>query len=294
MKNSFLLVFMVLHGALLAQDSYQGKFAYGATSGWCKLAHFDLAGNGIHNSVIVDARINYVRTSERGFSANARLFMREGSSNLGKWSYDISGTEIGNYLTFRKINDTTYELFGKSQGNYGHISIELSITKEAVLIVDIPGTIVRVNDPGIYQDVPKIGNTAVVSGNVGIGTTAPDSKLAVNGDIHAQEVKVDLVGWPDYVLKEGYDLPSLKEVEQHIREKGHLINIPSATEVEENGIQLGEMNKLLLEKIEELTLYTIHQEEKLTEKEMQIMVLRDELKALKDRLSTIEKHILEK
>ncbi|KAB5483650.1 hypothetical protein [Flagellimonas hadalis] len=100
-------------------------------------------------------------------------------------------------------------------------------------------------------------------GDVGIGTSAPDAKLAVNGNIHAKEVKVDLFGWPDYVFKKGYNLPTLEEVEMHIKEKGHLINIPSAKEVEENGIVLGEMNKLLLEKIEELVLYTLNQEEKI-------------------------------
>jgi len=95
------------------------------------------------------------------------------------------------------------------------------------------------------------------NGNVGIGTTNPGTyKLAVNGNIRAKEIKVE-TGWADYVFKPDYELPTLAEVEQHIKEKGHLINIPSAKAVAKNGIQLGEMNKLLLQKIEELTLYVI-------------------------------------
>ncbi|MFS4454732.1 hypothetical protein [Maribacter sp. 2304DJ31-5] len=278
MKNAFLLIFMVSYGLLLGQDSYQGKFSFGTTSGWCKLAHFDLAGNGSHNSVIIDAHINYVRTSEKGYSANAKLILREGSSNLGKWNYNISGTEIGDYLRFKKINDTTYELFGKSQGYYGHISIELSVTKEATLIIDIPNTITLVTDPDIYQDVPKTGDFGFFSTKVGIGTTSPDAKLAVKGNIHAEEVKVDLsVPGPDYVFKEGYDLKSLGEVQNYIKENGHLPNIPSAKEMEKNGVQLGVMNMKLLEKIEELILYTIQQERRLKIQEQRLYELEKSL-----------------
>ncbi|MEM9361249.1 MAG: hypothetical protein AAGA43_01385 [Bacteroidota bacterium] len=108
----------------------------------------------------------------------------------------------------------------------------------------------------IVADAPKmyIGHT----GKVGIGTISPDSKLTVKGNIHAEEVKVDLsVPGPDYVFKEGYELKPLEEVQNHIKEHGHLPNIPSAKDMEENGIQLGEMNMKLLEKIEELTLYIL-------------------------------------
>ncbi|UGU17908.1 tail fiber protein [Sinomicrobium kalidii] len=95
------------------------------------------------------------------------------------------------------------------------------------------------------------------NGNVGIGTASPDAKLAVNGIVHSKEVKVDLNGWSDFVFKKEYNLPTLEEVEQHIKEKGHLKDIPGAEEVRENGIYLGEMDAKLLQKIEELTLYVI-------------------------------------
>ncbi|MEK6152013.1 hypothetical protein WIW50_02070 [Flavobacteriaceae bacterium 3-367] len=99
------------------------------------------------------------------------------------------------------------------------------------------------------------------NGRIGIGTSAPDSKLTVKGKIHAEEVKVDLsVPGPDYVFKDDYDLRTLEETQQYIKEHGHLPNIPSAEEMEENGMELGLMNMKLLEKIEELTLYLLQQD----------------------------------
>ncbi|MFV1883186.1 MAG: hypothetical protein ACMZ7B_01655 [Balneola sp.] len=97
--------------------------------------------------------------------------------------------------------------------------------------------------------------------NVGIGVTDPAHKLDVSGTIHSEEVIVDLnVEGPDYVFEEDYALPSLSEIEAFIKANKHLPEIPSAKEMEENGIILGEMNMLLLKKIEELTLHAIAQE----------------------------------
>jgi len=101
-----------------------------------------------------------------------------------------------------------------------------------------------------------------LNGNLGIGTADTQGfKLGVNGKIIAEEVKVATYNnWSDFVFDKAYHLPTLQEVEQHIQEKGHLKDIPSAEEVKKNGFYLGEMDSKLLQKIEELTLYIIQQE----------------------------------
>ena len=105
------------------------------------------------------------------------------------------------------------------------------------------------------------------SGNVGIGTTNPDQKLTVKGKIHAEEVIIDLnVPVADYVFAENYPLMPLHKVEQFVKINNHLPEIPSATEVKEKGLSLGEMQNKLLQKIEELTLYVIEQQ-KINEKQ---------------------------
>lgn len=113
------------------------------------------------------------------------------------------------------------------------------------------------------------------SGNVGIGTANPNNRLDVNGTIHSKEVKVDMIGWSDFVFKKEYNLPTLEEVEKHIAEKGHLENIPSEEEVLKNGINVGEMNSKLLQKIEELTLYVIELKKENEIAKMRIKKLED-------------------
>lgn len=106
-------------------------------------------------------------------------------------------------------------------------------------------------------------------GNVGIGTTSPDSKLTVNGKIHAREVIIDEDFLADYVFEPSYNLRPLCEVEEYVNTHRHLPEIPSAANVKANGLNLGEMQNLLLQKIEELTLYAIEQQKQIDElKEM--------------------------
>ncbi len=116
------------------------------------------------------------------------------------------------------------------------------------------------------------------NGNVIIGTPGiqPDYNLTVDGKILAEEIKIqNSVQWYDFVFDEGYDLPKLSDLEGFIKQNKHLPDVPTATEVAENGINLGEMNGILLKKVEELTLYVIEQQKAFEKQQEEI----DELKA---------------
>jgi len=92
-----------------------------------------------------------------------------------------------------------------------------------------------------------------------------DYMLSVDGKIAAREcIIIDGIGeWADFVFDDDYDLMPLADVESSIREKKHLPGVPSATDVKENGVNIGQMQVKLLQKVEELTLYVIEQEKKI-------------------------------
>jgi len=164
---------------------------------------------------------------------------------------DLQGPQIRSYLTFASGNDSRMGL---------------------VLSSYLKG----------YMD-----ELFLTDGNVGIGKANPTNKLDVNGTIHSKEVKVDMLGWtwPDFVFKKEYNLPTLAEVEKHINEKGHLENIPSEEEVLKNGINLGEMNAKLLQKIEELTLYMIEMKKENIQMKNKQSELENTITQLKNKIN---------
>ncbi len=105
-------------------------------------------------------------------------------------------------------------------------------------------------------------NKIVSTSNVGIGTTTPNYLLDVNGTIRANEIIVNS-GSADFVFAEDYNLRSLSEVQQFIQEHKHLPEIQSAEQMEKNGVSVNELQIQLLQKIEELTLYILQQEERI-------------------------------
>ena len=119
------------------------------------------------------------------------------------------------------------------------------------------------------------------TGNVGIGTTNPTEKLSVNGKIRAKEIIVETAGWSDFVFADDYKLTSLADVEAAIKTTKHLPGVPSAQEVAEKGVSVGNMQALLLAKIEELTLHQIAQEKRLSAQDQRIQSLETENAQLK-------------
>lgn len=142
---------------------------------------------------------------------------------------------------------------------------------------------------GVSGNIITRGGNVILAANgndlVGIGSTRIPAgfKLAVQGKIIAEDVKVlPAANWPDYVFLPDYELLPLPKLEQHIREKGHLPGIPSAQELAgQGGFEVGEMQRRLLEKVEELSLYVIRLNQKLEVLEKQNCVLVQKTKPRK-------------
>lgn len=114
------------------------------------------------------------------------------------------------------------------------------------------------------------------NGFIGIGLTNPNFNLEVNGSIKGTTLHTSTQSWSDFVFEKNYKLLTLEEVEQHINKNGHLPEIPSEADVTENGINLGEMDAKLLQKIEELTLYVIEQNKQIQELRKEVLALKNE------------------
>lgn len=128
------------------------------------------------------------------------------------------------------------------------------------------------NDGSSYHDY----FTIATNGNVGIGTSLPGAKLDVCGTIRAKEVNVDLNGTcpPDFVFRNNYKLMDLDSLEKFIQKNEHLPEIASEKEMIENGVNIKEMQMMLLQKVEELTLYIIQQNKKIEQQSKELQILK--------------------
>jgi len=126
----------------------------------------------------------------------------------------------------------------------------------------------------ILPNWTRNGANIYYSGNVGIGCDNPSVKLAVNGKIQATEVEIKSAPCSDYVFEKGYKLTSLSDLEKFVTTNKHLPEVPSAKEFEEKGYSVGQMDDMLLRKVEELTLYMLELKKENSELKNKIEMLK--------------------
>ena len=229
---------------------------------WNKLVLCDLDGNievaGHPANQNEESLISYI-LSNKGVNGQPHRWKMMTASYAGYKGVKSNGYEIWEYPADVSQDDCCKRRFAiqTCRGESSH----------SCVIIGPKGGL-NIGYPSYYEATDL--NDLSVNGNVGIGTSDTlGYKLAVNGTIRAKEVKVESE-WADFVFKKDYNLPTLEEVEQHIEEKGTLPGVPSEKEVKANGVNLAETNVLLLQKIEELTLYIIQQEKRMEVMEAKI------------------------
>lgn len=203
----------------------------------------------------------------RPTTGNAFLGYQAGKVNSGNYN-TLIGYQAG-YSPSNILSGSNNVFIGSNVG--------AGVTTESnKLMIDNNAT----TTPTIYGDFSSkkigIGGFSSFPSTAG-GVNVTGYKLFVKGGILTEEVRINLsTNWADYVFANDYQLPSLEDVECQIKTNGHLFNVPSAKEVKEDGIELGQMAKIQQEKIEELTLYIIDQY-KLNQKQSNELI---ELRAL--------------
>ncbi|MFS4471648.1 hypothetical protein [Chryseobacterium sp. T20] len=194
------------------------------------------------------------------------------SQNLVIGKFSSSGSTGGSAMVSIKYHSTanlelnsTYTGIGFRYGSYGDFNIENEISS------------------------PDFGAINLITNKKVQMAIMPNGNASLQGKLEAKELKVTLTPTADFVFDEKYDLPKLEEVEKHIKEKKHLPEIASAKVMEKEGVNVGEFQIKLLQKIEELTLYSIDQNKQIKQQAEQLKHLKDENEVLKAQSAKIEK-----
>ncbi len=221
------------------------------------------------NKGILSKRITIVDNGANSFSSIANEVVAANGELALQWNigdYDNLTSKIPIYHITSSGNDVNIRVEGQVLSSDGAAGMK---------------TYTLINDPIAVVNDKSRQYKSIMEERVGIGTLDPKERLSVNGKIRSQEVKVEIANWPDYVFSKNYELPSLSDTERQIKDLGHLPGIPSAAEVKANGVNLGEMNAMLLKKIEELTLYLIEMKK---ENEIQNQKFREQMEMLKSKI----------
>jgi hypothetical protein len=271
---------LVVPDVARAQDSVfvssTGDFGIGTST---PTARLDVQSNG---SNPITARL-------RNSNPSADVFMVLSMENANTGVNGSSSLQLSSNSSFANIqahgSGRTLSRFGQPLASW--VEIAVGGTSNGLIV-------------GTTADKPLILGTnnadrlhIQATGDIGIGTTTPASKLHVNGgDIRVSGGSfIDdgvTLNAPDYVFEPNYRLMPLKQLRQFVSEEKHLPNVPNAREVKEKGLNLSQFQLRLLEKLEELTLYTLTQDERLSMQQEELLRLQDQNAKLQARLAVLE------
>jgi hypothetical protein len=264
MKNIFLLTFTMVFAV---------NFSY---------AQWATSGSDIYNTNTGNVGIGTNPPTYAGYGVLA--LNGKTPSQGGYLSMMMNGTEVGALVANTQFNFQTASGIVTQFYTGSNPTLQISSAGNVGIGLLNPATTLSVNGTTRLGGGMDYGTTAVFSlapgtvtfdapgvsggrlfvsgttGNIGIGTTTPHTKLTVNGTIHTKEVIVDMNIFPDYVFKPSYHLPTLTEVKTYIDQNHHLAGMPTEAEVVKNGLKVGETEALLTKKVEELTLYLIEKD----------------------------------
>ncbi len=304
-----ILLVSIYLGAFAQDQTINGQLIGGlgakTTLGTLDWNHITNARSGNGYSLLRGTATNGMGGNEYYHTLSFEYVSKNGNGNLTQLAIPYSGGSIhfrerynGTWDSWKKLLDNENyasvldgQYLSTSAGNLNGI-LYISDENDAPLRVSSTDALsgIRFSDPDGHADLFYIGSTDVFQFH---GDVKVLGNQAIDGNVETKKLKVTATpgSFPDYVFKSDYKLRSLSELSAYIKENGHLPNIPKAAEVESNGQDLGLIQQKLLEKIEELTLYTISQEERIKESEAERLKLQEQNSILKDQLAEILKRI---
>ncbi len=257
----FFIAAFLLYSAIASGQTYR----LGDTQnqgGWYKIGRISLAQGGADAQIRITGGYGFNAAVDQLGTTYIHFRTSNGSASingfLGTGYYYNSGySKMVNALVMQQLSSNSWDVYANLPNYSGYYS--MLIFESAQQGAWTPA-FDKVASPPSSGTIYWFGEKFIMNSNAQVA-----GNLEIYGNIRANEIKVEVKNWPDYVFKPNYKIRSLAETEKFIQVNGHLPDMPKAEIVEKEGYSLNEMDKLLLRKVEELTVQLIEKDKVITE-----------------------------